>query len=188
MVVVNLGAEEETVPEVVADAAADVLQEVIAAGVVDATAEVAARGGIGHVEAGAGDADSAQRFETELLAQLGLKNAVEVSQDGAVAFIAIVAGLAGAPGSFHVEAEAAFEADEVTGDAEVGSTLLGQVLKCLRTVADGGGHDGAATEGDVALLGGSEVAAKDESEKRAEQSQFSQGTLHYCVSAVKMRR
>ena len=147
-------------PEVITKAAADILHEVVLGGVVDATAEVAARSRVGNVETRAGNADAAEEIEAEFFADLGLKECIEVGENRPIGFIAKIAGLAGAPRGFDIEAETMLEADNVSSDAEIGPTFFGEITDCQRTVAGRGGHERAAEEHNVTLLGGGEVARK----------------------------
>ena len=67
VVVVNLRADKDVVPNVVADAAAEIFHEVITAAVVDAPAEVTAGGYLRDVEASAGNADAAEEVGADFL-------------------------------------------------------------------------------------------------------------------------
>ena len=164
VIVVNFRAHKKIVPNVVADAATDMLHEVIAAGVVNAAGKVAAGGCEGHVKAGAGNADAAHQVEANLLIETWLVDSVEVGEDGAVAFITVIAGLASPPGSLDVEPEAALETHNIAAHAQVGSTLLRQWAEGLGTAAVGAGlRYGVAAERNVALLGGGEVAREQHS-------------------------
>jgi hypothetical protein len=170
VVVVNFGAHEKVVPHVVADAAAQILHEVITGGVVDATGEVAARGGVGHIEAGAGDADAAKEISADFLSQLGLEQRIEVGEDGTIGFVAEVARLTRSPGSLHIEAEAPLEADNISADAEIRATFFRNVAIGQRSAIGRGRYQGAAKEHNVALLGGGEVAREQQGEDRCEKS------------------
>ncbi len=111
-------------PNFVANTAAEVFHEVIAAGVVDASGD-ATRGK--EIEPVAGNADAGHEVEAKSLAQLRLEERVNVGEDGAVVFVTIVVALVIPPGSFDVEAKAAFpEADEVTADAGIDAILFSQ--------------------------------------------------------------
>ncbi len=131
VVVVNLWADKDVVPNVVADAAAEVFHEVVAAGVVDTpAAEVAAGDYLRDVEACAGDTDAAHKIKPNFLAQTRLKEPVEVGQDGAVVFVfSGIVSLAGSPRGFNVKAKAALEANDVTADADIGATLFRRLLE-----------------------------------------------------------
>ena len=168
VVVVNLGADKEMVPDVIAETGAEILHEVITGGVVDATGKVAARSGIRHVEACAGDADTAEKIETDLLAQLRLEERVEVGQDRTVGFVAEVTRLTSSLSSFNVEAEALLEANNIPANAEVSSTLLRDVSGKQLIRAGRGRQQSTAEKHDVALLGRSEAAREHKSKNRCE--------------------
>ncbi len=139
VVVVNLGTHEEMVPHVITKAGPEILHKVVVAGVVNALAgEAAARCGKRNVEAGSGDSDSSEQVEADFLAELGLIERIEIGQDGPVAFIAEITGLAGSPRGFNHNSNVAFEADDVSGDSEVSSTFFGELAGKHRTGAGRG--------------------------------------------------
>ena len=87
VVVVTLGADEnvgQAVPNVIAEAGAEIFHEVIAAGEVHASGGAA---GGKDVEAVAGNADTGDNVEAKFPGQLGLEQHVDVGEDGAIVFV-----------------------------------------------------------------------------------------------------
>jgi hypothetical protein len=99
MVVVNLGADKDVVPDRIAHTCAYMFHEVIAVGVIDAAGDVT-RGR--KIEPGGGDANAAQEFEANLLAKAGLEERVDVGEDGAVFLETVVVRLTDSKGSFDI--------------------------------------------------------------------------------------
>jgi hypothetical protein len=129
VVVVSLGTHEDVgqaVPDVVAEAGADVFHEMIAAGEVDASR---AATGIEDVEPVAGNADAGHEVEAHFLVDLGLKEQVGVGEKRAVIFVTVIAPLLVPPGSFDVDAQMMLEGNDVTGEAEVESSRFCQRLE-----------------------------------------------------------
>src|SRR5580704_17676497 len=105
VIVVSLGAHKDVrqaVPNVVAEAGAEVFHEMIAAGEVDASR---AGAGIEDVEPVAGNADAGHEVEAHFLIDLRLEEHVGVGEDRAVIFITVVAPLLVPPGGFYINAE-----------------------------------------------------------------------------------
>ena len=167
---VSLGADEEVVPEVIAEAPGDVFHKVVCAGVVDAAGEIAARDYSRKVEPGAGNANANHEVKAKFLIQLWLEERVYVRQDGPVGFITVVAGPVIAPGGLDVNAKAALLVDDIAADAGISSALFRQLRKRLRAIAGVGLHHGAAADRNIALLGrrkmGEEQKAEHVCEKR----------------------
>src|SRR5579862_9604935 len=139
MVVVEFRAHEEVVPYIVADADSQMLHEVIAAGVIDtASTEIAARNDRRNIKAGRSHTDAAHQIESSFLAQFGLKESVEVSQNRAIGFVLPgVRTLASPPRSFDIKTEAALESDHVTAEVDIRASLFGGWLKKQRRVGGG---------------------------------------------------
>ena len=139
------------VPDVIADATAEVLHEVIGAFVVGLTTDGGSRG----VEAGAGSADAAHKIKAQFLTKTRLVEHVEVGQDRAVVyFVEDVDTLSSPPGGFDVKAEAVLEKNRVTAEVEVGAALFRWQR---RVVGRGGRQERAAANKDVTLLVGGEL-------------------------------
>jgi len=103
VVIVNLGADKEVVPSVIADASAQMFHQVIAAGV--AWARPAGAGRVSRqVETVARDAETAHEVQTKILSHLWLEEGVDVGQNWTVFFRSIVVGLFYPPRCFQVEA------------------------------------------------------------------------------------
>jgi len=114
VVVVNLGADKDLSPNVVANPGAKMFQEVVAVGVVDAAGDVAR---VCQVESVAGDADAAKEIQANLIAQARLKESVHVREDGAKHFITGIVRLMDSKGGFDIEAETfVAKAHEVSAD------------------------------------------------------------------------
>ena len=77
VIVVNLGAHENMVPDVIADAAAEMLHEVIGADVVRIARGRSSR----SVKAGIAGSDPSHKIESELLTDMRLVEQVEVGED-----------------------------------------------------------------------------------------------------------
>jgi len=163
VVVVNLRADKEMVPDVVAETGTEILHEVVTGGVVDAAGKVGARSGIGHVEAGAGNADAAKEIEADFLPELGLEECVKVGQDRAVGFVAQITRLTRSPGGFHVKAQASLEANHISADAEIGATLFRDVSGEQLICAGRGRQESTPEKHDVALLGRGQMAREQQS-------------------------
>ena len=179
VVVVDLRADEnigEAVPDIVANAAAKVFHEVIAAGVEGASPSRNAAGRNERAgKTGSGHADAGKDVETKLLADAGLIERVDVSEEGTVGFIDVrVVRPLVSPGDLRVKAETVLELDEVAADAEVSTTLFRGWLKGDRGIARGRGHQGTAAKQDIALLGRGEVAGEKKQTGGSEQSEFFQ--------------
>jgi hypothetical protein len=175
VIVVSLRADKEVTPNPIANASADIFHEVIAAGVVDATPVDVAR--TKKVEAVAGNADAAHEVEASSLAQLRLEERVDVSQNGAVGFVTIIAGLPISPGTFDVEAEAVLSAqgDDIRADADIGTIVFRRWLEGRRIAEGRGGHESCTAEQDVdLLLGRGEVGKQQNRTRGCEQPEFFQ--------------
>jgi hypothetical protein len=125
VVIVALGADKDVgqaVPNIIAEAAAEVFHKVIAAGVVDAPGAAA---GAKEVEPVAGYADAGEKVEANFLGQLWLEEGVDVGKDGAVVFVTVVACLVIPPRGFNVQAEAMLEGDDVNAKAGIDSAFFG---------------------------------------------------------------
>ena len=154
VVVVNLGADKEVVPNVVAQTAAEVFHEVITAAVIDAATEVTAGGHFRYVEARAGDADAAEEVGADSLGDFRLEDSVEVGQDGTVSRvleIRIVA-LTSPPGGFNAKADAVLESDYVAANVDVSAALFRRLLEVPHAAGRGGRYKGATADHDVPLL------------------------------------
>ena len=161
VVVVAFGAHEDVgqvVPNVIAEASADVLHEVIAAGEVDASGNAA---GAKDVEAVAGDADTGKEVEADFLGHFGLEEDVYVGQDGAVFFVAKVVCLVIPPGGFDVKAEAMFEGDDVSSEAGVDATFFGRRLEGHDVAGRGERLEDVAADQDVTLLSRGEIGEQN---------------------------
>ena len=125
------------VPNVVADAAAEVFHEVIAAAVIDVPAEVATRGYLRDIEAGAGNADAAKEIGPDFLGNFRLEDSIEVGQDGTIGRVLVIriVALTSPPGDISAEAEVALEADYVAANVDVGAALFRRLLEVARPVA-----------------------------------------------------
>jgi hypothetical protein len=175
VVVVSLGTHKDVgqmVPNVIAEASADVLHEVIAAGVVNAS-----RGGTGgkDVEAVAGNADAGQKVEANFLGYSGLVEGVDVGKERPVIFVTVIARLLKPPGSFNVKAETMPEGHYVAAEAEVGSACFGQGLEGHYVAGGSKRLEDAAADQDIALLlGRGEVGKQQNGTCGCEQREFSQ--------------
>jgi len=144
------------VPDVIADATAQVLHKVIRADVVGATTA----GGARSIEAGGADADPGQKVEASLLTQSRLEKQVEIGKDGSEVFLASdINALTSPPGGFDIKPEAIVE-DHIASEVEVKAAFF------RREGASGscGRQQRAAADKNVALLRAGEVARKNESE------------------------
>lgn len=166
VVVVNLGAYEDMVPNVIAETEAQVLHEVMGAGVVDASAEDTTRDNRRDVEASAVDADSGRDVGANLLSQFWLVESIEVGQDGPIGFeAAFIAGLTGPPCGLPGKTDAALE-DDVCTDIKVGPTSF-----CLLEEGRGigsGRQNCATAEINVSLLGRGKPGKEQAGENRCE--------------------
>lgn len=152
-----LGAHEDVgqaMPNVIAKASADVLHEVIAAGEINASGAAA---GAKDIEAVAGDADTGKKVETDFLGHFGLEEHVDVSEDGAIFFVAKVVCLVIPPGGFNVKAEAMFEGDDVSSEAGIDPAFFGRRLEGHHVGGRCERLEDIAADQDVALLGRGEV-------------------------------
>jgi len=88
-----------------------------------------------QVELVAGNADAAHEVQANLPSQLWLEQGIDVGKDGAVAFVAIVAGPFISPGGLNVETDAILEeaifGNYVDTNAGIGSAPLGWRQKGL---------------------------------------------------------
>jgi hypothetical protein len=174
VVVVTLGTHEDVgqaVPEVIAEAGAEIFHKVIAAGVVNASGGAA---GSKEVEAVAGDADTGQNVEAKFPGQLGLEEDVNVSEDGTIIFVPIVASLVISPGGFYVNAEAMPEGDDVSAEAGVDATFFGRRLKGHDVAGGGERRENATADQDISLLGRGEVGEQKNGTRGKQQREFSQ--------------
>lgn len=121
VVVVTLRADEKVTPEIVADTAADVLHEVSATGVINASRDIAGRK---LVEEIVGNADACHDVEAKFSGKLRLEEGVDVSEDGAIVLVAVIAGLFVPPGGLHVKAKAVLEADHIHADVGEEASLF----------------------------------------------------------------
>ena len=112
------------VPDVVANTAAEVHHEVIVAGVVAVTRIRISAGDVRYVEASGSDADASEQVEADFLAQLRLVERIEVGQDRPVGFIAKITCLTRPPRGFDHNSEVTFEADDISSDSKIGSSLF----------------------------------------------------------------
>ena len=129
VIVVSLGAHKDVryaVPNVVAEAGAEVFHEMIAAGEVDASR---AATGIEDGEPVAGNADAGHDVEAHFLVDLRLEEQVRVGEERTVIFVTVIATLFIPPGSFDINAEAMREGNDIPGDADVESARFGQRLE-----------------------------------------------------------
>ena len=167
MIVVNLGTDEDMIPDVVADAPTNVHQKVMAAN--KAGAEVYAAGcGSVTVEASTLPSDASHQIQAGLLADLGLIHSIEVGNYGTKRLPArtTVRSLARFPSRLKAETDA-FVKDDICTDAGIEAPLLGTEAGIY--VARSGGHDRAETEHGIALLGGGKLGEQQESENGGEQ-------------------
>jgi hypothetical protein len=174
VVVVTLGTHEDVgqvVPKIIAEASAEILHEVIAGGVVDASGDAA---GGKEVEVVAGNADTGQNIEAKFPGQLGLEEHVDVGQDGAIGFVAVIACLVIPPGGFYVNAEAVPEGDDVSAEAGVDAAFFDRRLKGYDVAGGGQRRENAAATQDVSLLGRGEVGEQKNDTRGKEEREFSQ--------------
>lgn len=167
MIVVNLGTDEDMIPDVVADAPTNVHQKVMAAN--KAGAEIYAAGcGSVTVEASTLPSDASHQIQADLLADLGLIHSIEVGNYGTKRLPArtTVRSLARFPSRLKAETDA-FVEDDIGTDAGIQAPLLGTEAGIY--VARSGGHDRAETEHGIALLGGGKLGEQQESENGGEQ-------------------
>lgn len=142
VVVVNLGANENLSPDIVANTAAKMFHEVIAAGVVDATGSVA-RGG--QVESVAGDADAGEKVQAKLIAQAWLEERIHVREDRAKLLITGIVRLMDSKSGFNIQAKAfVAKAHEVSADIHVGAALFRWWLEVQDSNGRSRGHKRAA--------------------------------------------
>jgi hypothetical protein len=181
MVVVNFGAYEyigKTVPNVVTNASANVFHKVIAAVVEGAsTGGDAARGGVGDRKAIAGDAYPGKDIEAQLLSETRLEEHVDVGEKRTVGFADV--GIVGAlisPRDFGIQAEAVLELDEIAPDADIGAALFSGRLEGDGVIVRGRGHECAAANQDIALLGSGEIDQQDKPTCGCEQRELFQYT------------
>lgn len=131
----NLGADEEMVPDVVSNPGAEVLHEVVAARVIDTSAaEIAAGGNLRNIESCRGYSNSAHEIEAYFLAELGLKQSVKIGENRAVGLVFTgIDALTGSPCSLDVEAEVTPETNNVSTQAEVRAAFLCRGLEEQRS-------------------------------------------------------
>jgi len=164
VVEVNLGADKEVSPDVVADTAADIHQEVTGAHKILAAKSA---GTIRQIEASALPANAGHEIRADLLAQFGLVHGVEVRDDGTIGLSArsAVGSLARSPCSLEVEADALVE-DYVGADTGVEASFFR--TKASIWVARSGRRENVAAEHGVPLLGRGKLGEEQEGEKRCE--------------------
>ncbi len=136
VVVANLRTHEHmwnAMPDVVAEAAADVFHEVGGAGVVDAaSAGSGADAGWWQKELGAGKSDAGADVEAQLLRDMRLEERIDVGEKRTVGFAGErVVGFSVSPGSFYLKAEALVlaKADVVEADDGVNAASFSWLLK-----------------------------------------------------------
>jgi hypothetical protein len=175
VIVVSLWADEEVgqvVPKAIANADPKVLHEVVAARVVDAPGSVA---GAQEAETVAGNADAAHEVEAEFFGYPGLEERVDVSKNGAVVLVTIVAGLVISPGGFRADAETGFpEADIVKADVGIDATGFRRRMKIHGVANWGEGLEERGAGGDIHLLGRDEAGKQKNHTRGYEQREFSQ--------------
>src|ERR1700691_2117852 len=138
VIVVSLRAHEDVryaVPNVVAEAGAEVFHEMIAAGEVDASRAAA---GIDDIEPVAGNADAGHDVEAPFRVDLRLEEDVRFGEERTVIFVTVIAPLLVPPGSFDINTEAMREGNDIPGQTDVESSRF-----CQRLEGDyvGGGRE-----------------------------------------------
>jgi hypothetical protein len=162
VVIMNLWADKDVSPHVVADATANIHQEVVAA---DKIVAAECAGAKRQIEASALPADAGHEIGTHLFAQLGLVHRVEVGDDRTIR-LAEVISLRSPPSSLKVEAHA-FAEDNVGADAWVKAAFFG-THACI-WVTGSGRQKRAEAEHRIALLGGGKLGEEQETENGCEQ-------------------
>jgi len=155
VVVVNVRADKEVSPHVVADAAAKVHQEAVVAGEIVASEAV---GAIGQIEASALHADATHEIKADLLAQLGLVHGVEVRDDGTIRLTEVIS-LRPPPSSLKAESDA-FAEDDVGANTGVKATLFGTEAGCW--AARPRRYERATAEHSIPLLGGGKLGEEQD--------------------------
>lgn len=167
VVVMDLRTHKDMSPHVVTNSGTHIDEEMVAADKIVAGETV---GAIRHIEAGALPADATHQIQADLLADAGLIQAVEVSENGAKGLSArsAVRALAAFPGSFKVESYALVE-DHVGADGGIKASLFRADEEAgTIDVAGSGGHECASAEHRIALLSRGELGQEQESQKRCE--------------------
>src|ERR1700761_4786861 len=103
VVVVSFGTDEEAVPDIEADAAAEVEQQVIAALIIGTAGKGAVV--IRRLETAALRTEAGEGLDLNLLSEIGRVHGVEVVEDGTEGLISAVDVVFGAPGDFALDAD-----------------------------------------------------------------------------------
>ena len=165
VIVVNLGADKDMVPDVVAYTSAKIHEEVTGA---DEIVTAERSGAVGEIEASTLPSEARHQIQADLLAELGLVHGVKVADDGAkgLASRSAVRTLACSPSGFKIEADA-FVEDDVGAEAGIQAALLGTNAGIWITRSRG--QKSAEAEHGIALLGRSKLCEQQENENGGEQ-------------------